>query len=171
MSPSHVMLSGTYDYRLVALSVIIAVFASYAALDLGGRVTVSRGWARSAWLVGGASAMGLGIWSMHYIGMLAFSMSVPMAYDWPTVLLSLLAAVLASATALFVVSLLLTVVWSLVAPDSWGTLAALGGNALVTTALVAAAFVFYQDRYRWWGEMRAALQAHLNRQKAMQPKL
>ncbi len=71
-------------------------------------------------------------------------------------------------TALFVISLLLSVVWNLVSPDSWVTLAALGGNALVTTALVAAAFVFYQDRYRWWGEMRAALQAHLSRQKAAQ---
>jgi len=73
-------------------------------------------------------------------------------------------------TALFVVTLLLTVVWNLVTPDSWVTLAALAGNALVTTALVAAAFVFYQDRYRWWGEMRAALQAHLSRQNAAQSK-
>ena len=73
-------------------------------------------------------------------------------------------------TTLFVISLLLSLVWNLVAPDSWVTLAALGGNALVTTALVAAAFAFYQDRYRWWGEMRAALQASLNRQKAAQPK-
>src|SRR5437879_3294613 len=48
--------------------------------------------------------MGLGIWSMHYIGMLAFSLPVPVQYDWPTVLLSLLAAVFASAVALFVVS-------------------------------------------------------------------
>ncbi len=73
-------------------------------------------------------------------------------------------------TALFIITLLLTVIWNLVSPDSWVTLAALGGNALVTTALVAAAFVFYQDRYRWWGEMRAVLQAHLNRQKAAQSK-
>jgi hypothetical protein len=72
-------------------------------------------------------------------------------------------------TALFVISLLLTVVWNLVTPDSWVTLAALAGNALVTTALVSAAFAFYQDRYRWWGEMRAALQAHLSRQKAVEP--
>ena len=48
--------------------------------------------------------MGIGIWSMHYIGMLAFRLPVPVQYDWPTVLLSLLAAILASAVALFVVS-------------------------------------------------------------------
>ena len=97
-------LAGTYDYRLVALSVLISALASYAALDLGGRVTASRGSVRSIWLMGGAAAMGLGIWSMHYIGMLAYSLPVTIFYHWPTVLLSLLAAVLASAVALFVVS-------------------------------------------------------------------
>ncbi len=97
-------LAGIYDYRLVALSVLIAVLASYAALDLGGRVTASRGSVRSLWLMGGATAMGIGIWSMHYIGMLAYSLPVPIFYHWPTVLLSLLAAILASAVALFVVS-------------------------------------------------------------------
>ena len=103
MSPS-MMMSGSYDFRLVALSVAIAVFASYAALDLAGRVTAARSWTRRAWLAGGSAAMGLGIWSMHYIGMLAFRMSMPVQYDWPTVLLSLVAAMLASAVALYVVS-------------------------------------------------------------------
>jgi PAS domain S-box-containing protein len=97
-------LAGIYDYRLVALSVLISVVASYAALDLGGRVTASRGSVRSIWLMGGAAAMGMGIWSMHYIGMLAYSLPVSIFYHWPTVLLSLLAAILASAVALFVVS-------------------------------------------------------------------
>jgi PAS domain S-box-containing protein len=97
-------LAGIYDYRLVALSVLISVLASYAALDLGGRVTASRGSVRSIWLTGGATAMGMGIWSMHYIGMLAYSLPVTIFYHWPTVLLSLLAATLASAVALFAVS-------------------------------------------------------------------
>jgi two-component system sensor histidine kinase/response regulator len=97
-------ISGSYDYRLVALSVLIAILASYAALDLAARVTAARGRIRFAWLWGGAAAMGTGIWSMHYIGMLAFSLPIPVLYDWPTVLLSLLAAVLTSAIALFIVS-------------------------------------------------------------------
>jgi PAS domain S-box-containing protein len=97
-------LPGTFDFRLVALSVLIAVTASYAALDLGGRVTATRGRLRAVWLLGGAAAMGLGIWSMHYIGMLAYSLPVPIYYNWPVVLVSLLAAVFASAVALFVVS-------------------------------------------------------------------
>jgi PAS domain S-box-containing protein len=99
-----VNLIGSYNYALVALSVLIAMFASYAALDLAGRVTATGGWTRAAWLLGGAGAMGTGIWSMHYIGMLAFVLPVPVAYHWPTVLLSLLAAILASVVALGVVS-------------------------------------------------------------------
>jgi two-component system, sensor histidine kinase and response regulator len=102
-SPAGVMV-GSYDYRLVALSVLIAVLASYAALDLAGRVTSARGLIRSIWLTGGAMAMGIGIWSMHYVGMLAFHLPVRVEYDWPTVLLSLMAAIFASAVALFVVS-------------------------------------------------------------------
>jgi PAS domain S-box-containing protein len=97
-------IQGSYDYWLVALSVLIAVLASYAALDLAARVTAARGRIQFAWLLGGAAAMGTGIWSMHYIGMLAFSLPIPVLYDWPTVLLSLLAAIFTSAIALFVVS-------------------------------------------------------------------
>jgi PAS domain S-box-containing protein len=99
-----VNLIGSYNYALVALSVLIAMFASYAALDLAGRVTAAGGWARAVWLLGGAGAMGTGIWSMHYIGMLAFILPIPVAYHWPTVLLSLFAAILASVIALYVVS-------------------------------------------------------------------
>jgi PAS domain S-box-containing protein len=97
-------MNGFYDYRLVSLSVLIAVCAAFAALDLAGRTTATRGGTRVAWLAGGAAAMGLGIWSMHYVGMLAFILPVPVLYDWPTVLLSLLAAVFAAAVALFVAS-------------------------------------------------------------------
>jgi PAS domain S-box-containing protein len=99
-----VNLIGSYNYALVALSVLIAMFASYAALDLAGRITAAGGWTRAVWLLGGAGAMGTGIWSMHYIGMLAFILPIPVAYHWPTVLLSLFAAILASVIALYVVS-------------------------------------------------------------------
>ncbi len=98
-----VNLIGSYNYALVALSVLIAMFASYVALDLAGRLIAAGGWTRAVWLLGGAGAMGTGIWSMHYIGMLAFILPIPVAYHWPTVLLSLLAAILASVVALSVV--------------------------------------------------------------------
>jgi two-component system sensor histidine kinase/response regulator len=99
-----VTLQGAYDLRLVVLSVLIALLAAYAALDLAGRVTASRGFARSLWLVGGAFALGFGIWSMHYVGMEAFLLPVRVYYDWPTVFLSMAAAAAASGLALFIVS-------------------------------------------------------------------
>jgi two-component system, sensor histidine kinase and response regulator len=94
----------TYDYRLVTLSVLIAICASYTALDLAGRVTAARNSARLAWLFGGAISMGTGIWSMHYTGMLAYRLPMPVYYHIPTVVLSLLAAICASLIALFVIS-------------------------------------------------------------------
>ena len=97
-------LVGFYDFRLVVLSVLIAILAAYAALDLAGRVTAAQEWVRAAWLSGGAFALGIGIWSMHYIGMEAMHLPVPVKYHWPTVVLSMLAAMLASGVALYVVS-------------------------------------------------------------------
>src|ERR1700722_12132386 len=104
MNPYHPAMVMSYNYYLVVLSVAISSLASYAALDLAGRVTAARGFIRLAWLSGGACAMGMGIWAMHYIGMLACSLPVPVGYDWPTVAGSLLCAILASCVALFVVS-------------------------------------------------------------------
>ena len=104
MISANTALPGSYDYGEVARSVLIAIAASYAALDLTGRVTAARGRARLAWLSGGAIAMGIGIWAMHFKGMLAFHLPVPVEYHWPTVLASLLVAILASAVALYVSS-------------------------------------------------------------------
>lgn len=104
MVPAGTLLAGSYDPLVVALSVVIAVAASYAALDLAGRVTASKGWSFAAWLTCGSIAMGVGIWSMHFTGMLALNLRVPVSYDWPIVLLSYVVAVLAAALALYVVS-------------------------------------------------------------------
>src|SRR5580658_6471727 len=94
----------SYDDRLVALSILIAILAAHTALDLAGRTAAATGRARAAWLCGGAIAMGFGIWAMHYVGMLALDLPVPILYDLPTVFASLLAAIAASAIALFAVS-------------------------------------------------------------------
>src|SRR6266566_9668896 len=104
MVSANAVMAGSYDYSEVARSVLIAIAASYAALDLTGRITAARDRTRLAWLTGGAAAMGIGIWAMHFKGMLAFLLPVPVEYHWPTVLLSLLVAILASAFALYVVS-------------------------------------------------------------------
>ncbi|MFC6742026.1 MHYT domain-containing protein [Methylobacterium tardum] len=82
-----------YNPALVALSVAIAVFAAYAALDLGARVRSHEAGRRWAWGAGAAVAMGGGIWAMHFVGMLAFEMGLPAAYDFGLTLLSLLIAV------------------------------------------------------------------------------
>jgi two-component system, sensor histidine kinase and response regulator len=81
-------LSGYYDYRLVALSIAIAMLVAYAALDLSRRMAVARGRPRSVWLCAGAFVMGIGIWPMHYVGMEAFRLPVLGRYDWLTVGLS-----------------------------------------------------------------------------------
>jgi PAS domain S-box-containing protein len=96
--------SVSYDYRLVALSFVIAFLTSYTALDLAGRVTANRGLSRAMWLIGGAFAMGSGIWCMHFTGMLAFRLPIPVYYYVPTVVASLLAAIAASLIALYIVS-------------------------------------------------------------------
>ena len=97
-------MTGSYNYWLVALSLVVASFASYAALDLATRLTAARGRPARYWLIGGAFSMGTGIWSMHFIGMLAFSLPVPMGYDTPITLLSMLIAVVVSGFALHTVS-------------------------------------------------------------------
>ena len=97
-------LTGNYQFSLVLLSVFVAMMASYTALSLAGRVTETQGRASMLWLVGGATAMGCGIWSMHFIGMLAFSLPIRLSYDLLWTLVSLIAAVGVSAFALFIVT-------------------------------------------------------------------
>jgi PAS domain S-box-containing protein len=82
--------AGAHDTVLVPVSVVIAILASYTALDLATRMRASSGWWRRAWLAGSAVAMGGGIWSMHFIAMLAFSLpGVRVSYDIALTLLSL----------------------------------------------------------------------------------
>ena len=97
-------LTGSYHAGLVLLSVFVAMMAAYTALNLTGRVTQTEGRTSLAWLTGGAVAMGSGIWSMHFIGMLAYSLPIRLSYDLGITLLSLLAAIVVSAFALFVVT-------------------------------------------------------------------
>jgi NO-binding membrane sensor protein with MHYT domain len=81
MSQIGAPLVGFYDLRLVALSFLIGILASYVALDLAVRVTAARGKVRRTWLSGGAISMGLGIWSMHFVGMLAFKLPIPLRFE------------------------------------------------------------------------------------------
>ncbi|HEY9726280.1 MAG TPA: MHYT domain-containing protein [Chroococcales cyanobacterium] len=100
----HTLMPGSYDFCLAGLAFIIAVIASYTALNLAGQVNSASGQIRFKWLVGGAIAMGTGIWSMHFVAMLAFKLPQPITYDVWMTLLSLLYAILSSGVALLVVS-------------------------------------------------------------------
>jgi PAS domain S-box-containing protein len=124
MISANAPLPGFYDHGEVARSVFIAIAASYAALDLAGRTTAGGGRVRLAWLTGGAIAMGIGIWEMHFKGMLAFHLRVLVEYHWPTVLASLLVAILASAVALYAAS-----------PRKTGWVEALIGSVIMGTGI------------------------------------
>lgn len=97
------MLVGSYNDILVFFSFVVAVLASYTALDMAGRVATAEGRAARWWLLGGAFSMGLGIWSMHFIGMLAFSLPIPLGYDPLITAGSLVISIGASALALWLV--------------------------------------------------------------------
>ncbi|HEX4333011.1 MAG TPA: EAL domain-containing protein [Usitatibacter sp.] len=97
-------MAGTYNSWVVLLSFLVAALASYTALDLASRITASTGAAAVSWLMGGAFAMGMGIWSMHFIGMLAFSLPIPMAYDVGITVASMLIAIIVSGFALLTVT-------------------------------------------------------------------
>ncbi|MDH0647710.1 EAL domain-containing protein [Pseudomonas sp. GD03858] len=98
------MLIGSYSSSLVLISLCVAILASYTALDLTGRIATAKGRAVYLWMGGGAFAMGIGIWSMHFIGMLAFSLPVELGYDRVLTAVSLLIAVASSGFALWLVS-------------------------------------------------------------------
>ena len=97
------VVTGTYDPYLVALSILVATFASYTALDLGGHVAVARGSTRRAWLAVAAITMGGGIWSMHFIGMLAFVMPIRMSYNIGLTTVSLLVAIFVTGVGFYVI--------------------------------------------------------------------
>ncbi|MBG9735475.1 hypothetical protein ABD86_23880 [Paenibacillus alvei] len=97
-------IQGTYDMFLVIVSYLIAVTASYSALDLASRISMSKGSKRIIWLVCGATSMGLGIWSMHFVGMLSMSLPVKVSYHIDDVVISVILAISVSSISLFTIA-------------------------------------------------------------------
>ena len=97
------MLVTSYDAMMVIISVIVAMLASFTALDMAGRVATSSGKAALVWLIGGGFAMGVGIWAMHFIGMLSMTLPMVMSYDASLTAISMLIAIVASIFALWLV--------------------------------------------------------------------
>ncbi|MHC8354017.1 putative bifunctional diguanylate cyclase/phosphodiesterase [Pseudomonas sp. LB3P81] len=107
------MLIGSYSPTLVIISLFVAILASYTALDMTGRIATARGRAVHLWTAGGGLAMGIGVWSMHFIGMLAFELPIDLGYDVTLTTLSLLTAILSCGFALWLVSQPLLPIWQL----------------------------------------------------------
>lgn len=117
-------MTGHYDLGLVFFSIFIAVIASFVTIDLSSRVATAHGGSSTNyWLAGGSISMGMGIWAMHFVGMLAFSLPIAMSYDVGITLASLLVAIAASGLALYTLSFdRLEMRWLLIS----GTLMGLG---------------------------------------------
>lgn len=99
-------IAANHNQWLVLLSYMVACLAAYTALDFAGNVIESRPHAlrARAWLIAGAAAMGIGIWGMHFIAMLAFSLPIPVRYDLGVTMLSLAVAILLSGFAMALVT-------------------------------------------------------------------
>ena len=95
---------GSYNLGLVCLSFVIAVVASYTALDLALRIGESYGITKKIWIGGGAFSMGGGIWSMHFTAMLAYQLPFEVSYDIWITLLSIIISIIASGIGLFLAS-------------------------------------------------------------------
>jgi NO-binding membrane sensor protein with MHYT domain/GGDEF domain-containing protein len=100
----EVSMQGSYDISLVSLSYLVAILASYCALYFGTQLTRVDGKKHRLWLVLGSLSMGLGVWSMHFIGMGAYQVDMPMSYDLTMTIVSCVAAILASGLALYLIS-------------------------------------------------------------------
>ncbi|RMV22000.1 GGDEF domain/EAL domain-containing protein [Pseudomonas savastanoi] len=136
-APGAFMLIGSYTPSLVVVSVLVAIVAAYTALDLVGRIISARGRAVYVWIAGGAFAMGVGSWSTHFIGMLAFVLPIDVGYDVPLALLSLLIAILSSGFALWLAARPLL---SAAQIGLGGLLLGLGISATHYTGMAAATF-------------------------------
>lgn len=117
------VLVGHYDVELVALSYFVAVLAAYSAIDLSHRIFHNEA-RQSLWIALGALAMGSGIWSMHFIGMQAFSLPIRMGYDLGITVFSLAAAIAVAALALYTAS-----------RKKMGMKAVAGGAAMMATGI------------------------------------
>ena len=98
------MMVVTYDPLLVTLSIVVAILGSYTGLRMARRMTPESGPVRKAYLSGAAVTIGVGIWSMHFVGMLAVRMPVTINYDVLLTLISALVAILVTGLGLFIAS-------------------------------------------------------------------
>jgi diguanylate cyclase len=95
-------MDGHYNYYIVGLSIAIAILASYSALNITSKISDANGKSKFFWLIGGAMVMGSGIWSMHFVGMLAMHMNMNVRYDVFLTIMSMLVSVASSFIAFYI---------------------------------------------------------------------
>lgn len=95
-------MDGHYNYYIVGLSIAIAILASYSALNITSKISDANGKSKFFWLIGGAMVMGSGIWSMHFVGMLAMHMNMNVRYDVFLTIMSMLVSVVSSFIAFYI---------------------------------------------------------------------
>src|SRR5215469_11389909 len=138
------ILAGSYNLAFVGLAVVMAVLASATALDVADRIGSSTSWQRLLWIAAAAVAMGGGIWVMHFIAMLAFSLPVPIAYDVPLTIASLLLAIAVAGVAFFIVCVGPFRRWRLALGGIIMGLGVAGMHYTGMAAMVAPAVISYQ---------------------------
>jgi PAS domain S-box-containing protein len=123
-----------HDARLVVLSLVVALVTSFTSLQLADRVLANRGSARLVWLWGAALALGGGIWSMHFVAMLALRTPFQVSYDINLTIVSLLLAVAAAAASYQIVVEAPAIRWRLILG---GVIAGIGVAAMHYTGMAA----------------------------------
>jgi PAS domain S-box-containing protein len=96
------MIDKSYSLALVLLSVLVATLGAYVAVEIAQRARAARGRRHLVWICGGALALGLGIWSMHFVGMLALQLPTPVWYDALLLAASVGAAIVGCAIAFII---------------------------------------------------------------------
>ncbi|WP_028612458.1 bifunctional diguanylate cyclase/phosphodiesterase [Paenibacillus harenae] len=95
-------MDGSYNYYIISLSIVIAILASYSALNVTAKISDASGKTKFFWLFAGALVMGSGVWSMHFVGMLAFHLNTSVRYDVFLTVMSMLASVISSFIAFYI---------------------------------------------------------------------
>ncbi len=107
LDPSELtgVLEGEYSIPMVVLSILLSIMASYVTLEISRKISVTEDIInKSVWLWSGAAVLGAGVWAMHFIGMMAFVLPIPVAYDIPITLVSIIPVILACYLALWITS-------------------------------------------------------------------
>lgn len=135
-----------YNWSLVLISILVAILAAMVALDLGRLLSITTPAGRRRLIFTGALILGIGIWSMHFIGMLALELSVEVTYNVPIVLLSVLPALFGSGITLYLISQPIKAKWHLPVAALVFALGILVMHMIGMEAMQMAAIIDYD----WW---------------------